>query len=145
MIHPRAGAHRCGGGYRVVWRHCCPSLALSSSFCYGGVIICWHCPMLLAPAIPYKQRLIGVGQVLVVPCQFWVLLCHNSWQVPTTQRHPSYVGAAVPPFSFVVCHLRCVDARFRGHHHIIKGPKQQMHHLGQCCTRGGSFVTMKSC
>ena len=26
---------------------------------------------------PYEQRLVGIGWVVVVPCQFWVLLCHN--------------------------------------------------------------------
>jgi hypothetical protein len=52
--------------------HCLPLL----------VVVGWY-HLLASPNVtgthnpPYKQRLIGMEQVLVVPYQFWVSLCHN--------------------------------------------------------------------
>jgi hypothetical protein len=48
------------------------------------VVVGWH-HLLALPNVagtrdpPYEQRLVGMARVLVIPCQFWVSLCRNSW------------------------------------------------------------------
>jgi hypothetical protein len=79
--------------------------------------------------------------------------------VPTTRHLPSSIRVVVPPFSFIVCHLRCVDGhgvRFHGHqwssHHYCKNIKQnnqlrnlqslKRHRLGPHCMRNHEELSM---